>query len=276
MEVSTQHLAKPTRWFREKLTFEKQIQDFLPKREMDDRDIAFPQTPWSLILRIQKGDPELRRCALDEVCQAYWQPVYVFARMSGFGQHDAEDLTQDFFAGLERSGLWDRANAELGHLRALLIGAFRRLAIDHRRRGSALKRGGRAVMESLDWQKGEDAFLVPTNAGLSPDMAFDYAWARLVFQETLERIVEDFRSTGREALIRQLIPLLMHEQGETQRDAARRLGWSESRLKAQLHRIRKHFRATFRDRVAATVTHEDDLEEEIQFLLHLLKTNGGL
>ncbi|MEP6872719.1 MAG: sigma factor, partial [Anaerolineaceae bacterium] len=44
--------------------------------------------------------------ALAEMCDDYWPPLYAFARRLGRSPHDAEDLTQSFFAALiERNTL---------------------------------------------------------------------------------------------------------------------------------------------------------------------------
>jgi len=48
--------------------------------------------------------------ALSELCQIYWRPVYVFLRRQGVAQHDAQDLTQGFFADLIESRAYARAD----------------------------------------------------------------------------------------------------------------------------------------------------------------------
>ena len=73
---------------------------FWHRSRVDDVGISFPPTPWSLILRIQKGSLGDRRRALETLCRSYWQPLYVYARLSGWGREDAEDLTQIFFDSL--------------------------------------------------------------------------------------------------------------------------------------------------------------------------------
>lgn len=35
--------------------------------------------------------------ALEKLCQAYWYPLYAYARRLGQTPHDAEDLVQAFF-----------------------------------------------------------------------------------------------------------------------------------------------------------------------------------
>ena len=38
--------------------------------------------------------------ALAKLCQTYWYPLYAYVRQRGYAPHDAQDLTQEFFARL--------------------------------------------------------------------------------------------------------------------------------------------------------------------------------
>ncbi len=40
------------------------------------------------------------RAALEELCEAYWLPVYGFMRRQTKDMHEAQDLTQGFFTSL--------------------------------------------------------------------------------------------------------------------------------------------------------------------------------
>lgn len=57
----------------------------------------FGTTHWSLVL--QAGDsaaPEFQ-AALEQLCHAYWHPLYAFARRKVQSPEGAKDLTQAFF-----------------------------------------------------------------------------------------------------------------------------------------------------------------------------------
>ena len=56
----------------------------------------FPETRWSIVLAAQRSGAGSGR-ALDELCRAYWYPIYAYLRRTGSGPQDAEDLTQGFF-----------------------------------------------------------------------------------------------------------------------------------------------------------------------------------
>ena len=66
---------------------------------------AFTTTPWNEVLEARQTDPERARAALENLCSRYWYRLYAFVRRRGHGPHDAEDLTQSFFAHLLGTGL---------------------------------------------------------------------------------------------------------------------------------------------------------------------------
>src|SRR5262245_32941148 len=63
-------------------------------------DPQFHTTHWSLIAAAAGEGGEPAQAALEEVCRAYWYPVYAFIRRRGRTAEDAGDLTQAFFATL--------------------------------------------------------------------------------------------------------------------------------------------------------------------------------
>src|SRR5258705_7867801 len=58
----------------------------------------FCTTHWSVVLLA--GDPASPPAtyALERPCRTYWYPLFAYVRRSGYGAHDAQDLTQGFFA----------------------------------------------------------------------------------------------------------------------------------------------------------------------------------
>ena len=60
----------------------------------------FVTTHWSLVGAAKPGEVSQTRAreALEELCRAYWYPLYAFVRSRGYSAVDAQDLTQAFFA----------------------------------------------------------------------------------------------------------------------------------------------------------------------------------
>ena len=58
---------------------------------------AFDATQWSMVLSAgRSGSGE----ALERLCRIYWPPVYAHLRRQRIDEHQAQDLTQEFFARL--------------------------------------------------------------------------------------------------------------------------------------------------------------------------------
>ena len=60
----------------------------------------FPNTHWSVVLAATATPSPESDSALETICQDYWHPLYIYARRCGQSEHDAQDLTQEFFRRL--------------------------------------------------------------------------------------------------------------------------------------------------------------------------------
>jgi hypothetical protein len=59
----------------------------------------FGETHWSVIhSALDKQRPAGAADALERLCRVYWPPLYAYVRRLGESPHDAQDLTQGFFA----------------------------------------------------------------------------------------------------------------------------------------------------------------------------------
>jgi len=95
---------------------------------------CFEPTRWSLVLKAG-GDATNAHTALEQLCTSYWYPLYVFVRRQGHGAHDAQDLTQGFFARLlekfcltgERGAAYSEIAQRLGTTEGALKVAIHRL-----------------------------------------------------------------------------------------------------------------------------------------------------
>jgi len=80
--------------------------------------------------------------ALDDLCRAYWPPLYSFLRRQGQSPHDVEDLVQGFLAPvLVREDLAG-VGPEKARFRTFLLTSLRNFVIKQALRNKALKRGG--------------------------------------------------------------------------------------------------------------------------------------
>ena len=104
----------------------------------------------------------MARRALEQLCLAYWYPLYAFVRSRGYSPEDAQDLTQAFFANFLETGGFASADRERGRFRSFLLGAMKHFLANEWNRAKAQKRGG--GVKFLEWDALEttlDRYLKP-------------------------------------------------------------------------------------------------------------------
>src|SRR5262245_17509477 len=107
----------------------------------------FATTHWSVVLTAKEAFTPEGAAALEKLCQTYWYPLYAYVRRRGFSQHDAQDLTQGFFAQLLDRESIQRVTKEKGRFRSFLLASINYFIADKRDGATAQKRGGgRAIL----------------------------------------------------------------------------------------------------------------------------------
>lgn len=95
----------------------------------------FRTTRWSIVLRARDDAAPDDGEAMRALCQTYWYPLYALVRRLGRSPHDAQDLTQEFFARLLAKDWLKAAARDKGRFRTFLCVAMKRfLANDWDRR----------------------------------------------------------------------------------------------------------------------------------------------
>src|SRR5208337_5499797 len=92
--------------------------------------MAFVTTHWSLVLRARDRNTPRSDEALEALCRTYWVPLYAFVRRLGHPPHDAQDLTQEFFARLLKKEYLKAADQDKGRFRTFLLVALKRFLAD--------------------------------------------------------------------------------------------------------------------------------------------------
>ncbi len=230
----------------------------------------FPNTKWSLVLGSGRGSPA-GEAALAELCQAYWLPLYTFARRSGHAPADAEDLVQGFLSKAVVDELFSRADVERGRLRTFLLTAFRRYSKDVRAMANAGKRGGGLVV-SLDGIEAEQWYAAgASDAGTSPEEAYDRQWALTLLERACDRLSRDFAERGKGAVFEALRPFLTTPANASDyASVGSRLGMKPDTVKVSVHRLRSRFGALLREEVRETHADDGDVDAELRHLIQLL------
>ncbi len=234
-------------------------------------DSTFHSTRWTLVLR-SRGDAPEARTALGELCEVYWAPVFRFLRSEGRSDDDSRELAQEFFARLLTRGGFDGADPAKGRFRSYLLGALKHFLAERRRNEGREKRGGGAVVESLDatHDTAPGLQIADTSAAMS-DKHFDREWAFAVMDRSLKAVQADFEKAGKSAHFEALKPWLVGDTDQlSQADAATLLGVTTGAVKVMIHRLRKTFRAAVEAEIAQTVPATEDIDEELRYLIEVL------
>ena len=219
----------------------------------------FVTTRWTLLEQVSD-----EQCvgALDELCQQYWGPVRGFLQRIGLNGSDADDMTQDFFQEFMRRDGFARARKEKGRFRSFLLTAVRNHFVNAQLAAKRIKRGGNhtfvEVMDDVD-----------SDSKLSPDEAFDRRWAEDIVDRSLSRLRNQWVAAGRPFEV--LAPYLSGERGAVPlEETAETLGVSLAAVKSSVHRLRRQFGDLVREEVRLTVGRDDDVVEELDYLMQML------
>jgi RNA polymerase sigma-70 factor (ECF subfamily) len=233
---------------------------------------VFVTTHWSLVLSAQdKASPQSAE-ALSKLCRAYWYPLYAYVRRLGHGPHDAEDLTQEFFARLLAKDYLSAADREKGRFRTFLLVALKRFMANEWDRQHAGKRGGFSPIVSIDQELAESHFASEPAHDLQPDVLFDRQWASTLLERTMARLQKEYLATGRAKLFEHLRSCFARDESAlAYAEIAARLNLTEAAVKMAVQRLRARYREILRDEIAETVASAAEVEEEIR---HLFSTFG--
>ena len=135
----------------------------MPTAESEDVAEGEPQryfitTHWSVVLAAKDKHSPNSAQALEALCRTYWYPLYAYVRSSGYSPHDAQDLTQEFFARLLAKDFLRVVEPQKGRFRTFLRVALKRFLAHEWERLHAQKRGGDLTHVSFDTAQAEQRF----------------------------------------------------------------------------------------------------------------------
>ena len=227
----------------------------------------FSSTQWSAVIKAGRGSsPEAHR-ALASLCEVYWYPLYAYARRRVSNVHEAQDLTQAFFAELLEKNYVGAATPDRGRFRAFLLTAFKNFMSKQWEKGRAQKRGGGRTPISLDFASVDSRINLDPAAGLTPEQYYDQEWAIALLGNILERLQTEFEESGKSKLFEELKGFIIGDHsGTTYSQVAETLEISEAAAKKSASRMRKRYRELLREEIAQTVSEPDEVDDEIRNL----------
>ena len=214
----------------------------------------------------RRSTPQSDR-ALEELCRAYWFPLYAYVRRRGHTKEDAEDLTQAFFARFLEKNYLEGLSAERGRFRAFLLASLKHFLANEWDKAQRQKRGGGAPHLSLDWHSADERFRLEPPDAASPDRLFDREWALALLEQVVARLRGECQRDGKARLFEQAKSYLMvGEEIIPYADAARVLGIEEGAVRVAVHRLRKRYRELLREEIAQTLNDRAQVQEELRSL----------
>ena len=236
-------------------------------RLAEARNVSFATTQWSVVLAAGRGNVARSAAALEKLCQRYWYPIYAFIRRRGSDGHEAEDLTQAFFAHLLDQETLKKVDPAKGKFRSFLLASLTNFLANEWDKRQAWKRGGRIKIISLDEAMAEEFYRQEPVEEASPEKLFDRRWAALLVERVLARLKEDYAKEKKAELFAKLEPGLTGELSPGWLSGlGAGLGMSQASVRVALHRMRRRFGELLRREVAQTVASAADVDEEIRQL----------
>ena len=204
-----------------------------------------------MVLAAGRSDSTRAQSALARLCQTYWYPIYAYVRRRGHSPHDAQGLTQEFFAQLLEHHSVASADPSRGRFRSFLRTAVDHFLVHEWQKGQAQKRGGGLQILSLDLALAEQRYDLEPADTATPDKLFDRHWAGALLEEVLSQLEAEYQQAGKAEL-------------------AAGLGLNEGAVKVAVHRLRKQYRQLLRAEIANIVADPEQAEDELRHLFSAL------
>src|SRR5436189_5145058 len=238
------------------------------------REGLFASTRWTMVLDAGESQtpPAQALSSLSDRGRIYWRPIFLFLRRQGANPHDAQDLTQGFFAHLIESRAYARADPEKGHFRSFLLGALKHFVAHARAHDRTQKRGGGMILGQLDTAAIAEADARAMASAWSPERIYEREWAETLLQQALDRLAEECALAGKDELFKQLNSHLSvtSEAAIPYEEMSLRLGRPITTLRSDVARLRSRYRAILREEVGGTVAEASEVDAELRHLCEVL------
>ena len=231
----------------------------------------FPVTQWTMVLAAGATPSPESAAALERLCASYWYPLYAFVRRRGHSPHDAQDLTQEFFARLLKHNWIADADRDKGRFRSFLLMAMKRFLSKEWEKARTLKRGGHVQMVPIQFDMAETRYTREPADTTTPEQEFERQWVMTLLDAVLKRLRQDYAEAGKGGLFETLKPCLIgSRESQPYADLAAELGMSEGAVKMAVCRLRERYRACLKEEISQTVASPAHVDEELRHLFRVL------
>jgi RNA polymerase sigma factor (sigma-70 family) len=233
---------------------------------------GFPRTRESLVRAASAGEGEPRRQAFGALAEGYWRPVYKYLRWRWHAdREEAEDVTQGFFARAYEKRFFDRFDPGRARFRTFLRTCLDGFVANERQAASRLKRGGGALLLSLDVEGAERELAGPAlTAQGEVEAWFHREWVRGLFTRAVSALEARCREDGRDvafAVFRRYD--LEGDDGDrpTYEALGRALGLPATQVTNHLSAMRRELRKEVLEALRALTATEEEFRAEARDLL---------
>lgn len=229
----------------------------------------FPNTEWTEVRGAMTLGGTVDPKRIEALCASYYKPIAAFIRSICPHPDDAEDLTQDFMAGLARGVYLTTVDPAEGRFRSFLCQCARNFAHSAWRKNIAQKRGGSAVHVPFD-----DALL---EASVKPAVEeFDRAWVQMVVERTMDYLRSEHERHENRAPFELLVEGLGWS-GSTHSvsEMAGQAGMTSNAFTTAVHRLKTRFGEQIRLEVRRVVFTDEEVKAELRYYLALFPDIGG-
>ncbi len=188
----------------------------------------FATTHWSLVgaANLHGVNQTRAREALEELCRAYWYPLYAFVRGRGHSAVDAQDLTQAFFARIIETGGFVSADRTRGRFRSYLLGAMKHFLANEWHKTKTQKRGGQLNFIEWDALNPESRYAGTAAPSEDPDLLFDREWALETTSAAVRALRDEMTEAGKSKQFDALKSCLTGQEVPPREELAARLAMS--------------------------------------------------
>jgi DNA-directed RNA polymerase specialized sigma24 family protein len=224
----------------------------------------FPPTRWSLVAAAC-ADLDGGR-ALNELCALYLSPIRAVVRKAAGAARDVQDLTQSVFAHLLQPGVLALANPEHGKFRGWLTLVIRTVLSRERKHARALKRGGGAIVLSIDVRTAEGQPVFEPADPRRPDRHCVRRQRTELHQHVMAELERLYASRGKCEQFQRLKPFIDGREAPYA-TLARELGVAAGTLRQQVFQMTKCYAALVRADFRRRGVKPADIDNEIRNLL---------
>ena len=232
---------------------------------------AFPQTPASAVLAARSDDPVARARGFAALVSAYWKPVYKAVRVRfGKGNEEAKDLTQAFFAHALEREMFGSYDASRARFRTFVRACLHNFVANSEEASRRLKRGGGAVVLSLDFDEAESEIHASALDARSFEEEFDRELVRSLNAMAVRELERCLAERGKELYFRIFARYDLAEDAgaaPTYAALARELGIKVTDVTNYLAHARRELRRIVLEKLREITASEEEFRDEAREIL---------